>query len=278
MARLDGKVALVTGAARGIGRAVCLRLAEEGAAIVATDLCAQLDGAPYPTGTPEDLAETERLVIDLGGKVLTETADVRITQEINTVAELGQHHFGGIDIVVAAAGTFVYGPTRKLSDEDWDLVVDVNLTGVFRTTRAVLPHMIDRGRGGSLIFISSTAGFVGMPGGSAYSASKHGLVGLARSLCNELAVHNIRTNTVHPTTADTELVHNDAMYRAFRPDLPNPGREDFAEAAIPLNALPIPWIDPRDVAHAVAWLAGDEARYVTGIALPVDAGCTQKFP
>lgn len=276
--RLDGRVALVTGAARGIGRAVCVRLAEEGAAIVATDLCGQLAGANYPTGTAEDLAETVRLVERAGGKVVSQAADVRDTAQIDAVAALGREAFGGIDIVCAAAGTASFGPMWELTDDAWNLVVDTNLTGVFKTLRAVIPAMIERGRGGSLILISSTAGLRGLPNAANYVAAKHGLVGLARNLCNDLGPHMIRTNTVHPTTTNTPLVHNDTTYRLFRPDLAEPTAADF-EAAVPaLNAMPVAWAEPADIADAVAWLASDESRYVTGVALPVDAGSSQKFP
>jgi SDR family mycofactocin-dependent oxidoreductase len=276
--RLEGRVALVTGAARGIGRAVCVRLAGEGAAIVATDLCGQLEGAAYATGTRADLDETVRLVEEAGGEVLALAADVRDTDAVNAVAEAGRQRFGGIDIVCAAAGTASFGPLWELTDDAWDLVVDTNLTGVFKTLRAVIPDMIERGRGGSLILISSLAGLRGLPGAANYVAAKHGLVGLARNLCNDLGPHMIRTNTVHPTTVNTPLVQNEATYRLFRPDLDQPTAADFAAAVPALNAMPVAWAEPSDIADAVAWLASDESRYVTGAAIPVDAGSAQKFP
>jgi (+)-trans-carveol dehydrogenase len=277
-ARLAGKVALVTGAARGIGRAVSVRLASEGASIIATDLCAQLDGAPYATGTAADLQETQRLVEQAGAEIIGLPADVRITEQIDAVATRGRERFGGIDIVCAAAGTATFGPTWELSDDAWNLVVDTNLTGVFKTLRAVISGMIARGNGGSLVLISSTAGLRGLPNAANYVAAKHGLVGLARTLCNELGPHMIRANTVHPTTTNTQLVHNEPTYRMFRPDLDNPTASDFAEATPALNAMPVAWLEPDDIADAVAWLASDESRYVTGAAIPVDAGSTQKYP
>jgi SDR family mycofactocin-dependent oxidoreductase len=278
MASLEGKVALVSGAARGIGRAVCLRLAEEGASVVAADRCAPAEGVPYPMAIQPDLHETARLVNARGAKARCEVVDVRSGSALEAVVRRASEEFGGIDIVVPAAGVMGHSPTHQLSDEGWETVLEVNLGGVFKTVRAVLPQMIERGRGGSIVLISSIAGLRGMPGGAAYTAAKHGVVGLARSLCNELAPHHIRVNSVHPTTVDTDMAHNDTMYRVFRPDLAEPTRDDFAVAAAALNALPVPWVDPTDVANAVAWLASEEARYITGAALPVDAGCIQKFP
>jgi SDR family mycofactocin-dependent oxidoreductase len=278
MGRLEGRVALVTGAARGIGRAVCERLAAEGASIIATDLCGQLAGVSYATGTAENLDETLRLIGQTGAEAVGYPADVRDTAQIESVAARALERFGGIDIVCAAAGTAAFAPMWELSDDDWNIVVDTNLTGVFKTLRAAIPAMIERGKGGSLILISSTAGLRGLPNNANYVAAKHGLVGLARTLCNELGPYTIRVNTVHPTTTNTPLVHNEATYRMFRPDVENPTADDFAEAAPALNAIPIAWAEPTDIAAAVAWLASDESRYVTGAAIPVDAGSSQKFP
>jgi SDR family mycofactocin-dependent oxidoreductase len=278
MGHLEGRVALVTGAARGIGRAVCERLASEGASIIATDLCGQLAGVDYPTGTAEDLEETLRVIRKNGSDAVGYPADVRDTAQIESVAAHGRERFGAIDIVCAAAGTAAFAPMWELSDDDWNVVVDTNLTGVFKTLRAAIPAMIERGKGGSLILISSTAGLRGLPNNANYVAAKHGLVGLARTLCNELGPHMIRVNTVHPTTTNTPLVHNQSTYKMFRPDLDDPTADDFAEAAPALNAMPIAWAEPLDIAAAVAWLASDESRYVTGAALPVDAGSSQKFP
>jgi SDR family mycofactocin-dependent oxidoreductase len=278
MGRLEGRVALVTGAARGIGRSVCERLAVDGASIIATDLCGQLPGVDYATGTADDLEKTLRLVRQTGADAVGYPADVRDTAQIESVAARGLKHFGGIDIVCAAAATAAFAPMWDLSDDDWNVVIDTNLTGVFKTLRAVIPSMIERGKGGSLILISSTAGLRGLPNNANYVAAKHGLVGLARTLCNELGPYMIRTNTVHPTTTNTPLVHNQSSYRLFRPDLENPTADDFAEVATALNAMPIAWVEPMDIAAAVGWLASDESRYVTGAVLPVDAGSSQKFP
>ena len=276
MGRVDGKVALVTGAARGQGRSHALRLAEEGAEIVAVDLCGQIQSVEYRMATPDDLSETVRRIEDLDRRVVARQADVRELGTLEAAVQQGLSEFGHIDIVCANAGIFSTAPTWELSQQAWQDMIDVNLTGVFNTVRAVIPSMIERGQGGSLILTSSTAGIKGYANFSHYTAAKHGVVGLMRSLTNELAPHRIRVNTVHPTTVNTDMIQNDVLYRLFRPDLENPTREDFAVAAASLNALPIPWVEPIDISNAVLFLASDESRYVTGIQLPVDAGFLEK--
>ena len=276
MARLDGKVAFVTGAARGQGRSHALRLAEEGANIVALDLCEQIESVPYEMSNEEDLNETIRQVEDLDQRIVARKADVRDLAQVERVVEEGISEFGHIDIVCANAGIFTLGPAHELSRGDWNDVIDTNLTGVWKTCRAVIPHMIERGEGGSIIITSSTAGIKGYANTAHYTASKHAVVGLARSMANELAPHMIRVNTVHPTSVDTPMIQNEMTYGLFRPDLQHPTRDDAREAFQALNALPIPWVEARDISNAVLWLASDEARYVTGIMVPVDAGMTQK--
>jgi SDR family mycofactocin-dependent oxidoreductase len=276
MGRVDGKVALVTGAARGQGRSHALWLAEEGAEIVAVDLCGQIQSVEYRMATPDDLSETVRRIEDLDRRVVARQADVRELGHLEAAVQQGLSEFGHIDIVCANAGIFSTAPTWELSQQTWQDMIDVNLTGVFNTVRAVIPSMIERGQGGSLILTSSTAGIKGYANFSHYTAAKHGVVGLMRSLTNELAPHRIRVNTVHPTTVNTDMIQNDVLYRLFRPDLENPTREDFAVAAASLNALPIPWVEPIDISNAVLFLASDESRYVTGIQLPVDAGFLEK--
>jgi (+)-trans-carveol dehydrogenase len=276
MARLDGKVAFVTGAARGQGRSHALRLAEEGANIVALDLCEQIESVPYEMSNEEDLNETVRQVEDLDQRIVARKADVRDLAQVEAVVEEGISEFGRIDVVCANAGIFTLGPAHELSRSDWDDVIDTNLTGVWKTCRAVIPHMIERGEGGSIIITSSTAGIKGYANTAHYTASKHAVVGLARSMANELAPYMIRVNTVHPTSVDTLMIQNEMTYGLFRPDLEHPTREDASEAFQAMNALPIPWVEARDISNAVLWLASDEARYVTGIMLPVDAGMTQK--
>jgi (+)-trans-carveol dehydrogenase len=276
MARLDGKVAFVTGAARGQGRSHALRLAEEGANIVALDLCEQIESVPYKMSNEEDLNETVRQVEDLDQRIVARKADVRDLAQVEAVVEEGISEFGRIDIVCANAGIFTLGPAHELSRSDWNDVIDTNLTGVWKTCRAVIPHMIERGEGGSIIITSSTAGIKGYANTAHYTASKHAVVGLARSMANELAPYMIRVNTVHPTSVDTPMIQNEMTYAMFRPDLEHPTRDDAREAFQALNALPIPWVEARDISNAVLWLASDEARYVTGIMVPVDAGMTQK--
>jgi SDR family mycofactocin-dependent oxidoreductase len=276
MARLDGKVAFVTGAARGQGRSHALRLAEEGANIVALDLCEQIESVPYEMSNEEDLNETVRQVEDLDQRIVARKADVRDLAQVEAVVEEGISEFGRIDIVCANAGIFTLGSAHELSRSDWDDVIGTNLTGVWKTCRAVIPHMIERGEGGSIIITSSTAGIKGYANTAHYTASKHAVVGLARSMANELAPYMIRVNTVHPTSVDTPMIQNEMTYGLFRPDLEHPTRDDAREAFQALNALPIPWVEARDISNAVLWLASDEARYVTGIMVPVDAGMTQK--
>ncbi|BBX01749.1 3-ketoacyl-ACP reductase [Mycolicibacterium moriokaense] len=275
MGRLQGKVALITGAARGIGRAQAVRFAQEGADIIALDICGAVDTVIIPPATREDLDETARLVSEAGGRIVTEVADVRDTDAVQAATDCGVEHFGGLDIVCATAGITSRGMTVELSENAWQTMLDVNLSGVWRTCRATAGHLIQRGSG-SMILISSIAGLRGLVGVAHYTSAKHGVVGLMRTLANELAPHNIRVNTVHPTNVDTPMIQNDHVRGAFRPDLEHVSREEFAEAARPMNMLPIPWVEPVDVANACLFLASDEARYITAVTLPVDAGSTQR--
>jgi SDR family mycofactocin-dependent oxidoreductase len=274
MGRMDGKVALVTGAARGQGRSHSLRLAEEGADIVALDICEQISTVPYRLAQPSDLDETARQVEKLDRRIVARQADVRDSAQLANVVEQGLSQFGHIDIVSANAGIFSTATTAEMSDQMWDDMIAVNLSGVFRTVRAVLPSMIENGRGGSIILTSSTAGLRGFPNFAHYTAAKHGIVGLMRTLVNEVSQHHIRVNTVHPTSVNTDMIQNETMYRLFNPE--NPTRQAFEETYRTLNALPVPWVEPVDVSNAVVWLASDEARYVTGTTLSVDAGFVEK--
>jgi len=275
MGRLHGKVALITGAARGIGRAQAVRFAEEGADIIALDVCGPVDTVITPPATPADLDETARLVTEAGGRVVADIVDVRDTDAMQSATNRGVGLLGGLDIVCATAGITSRALVANLSENAWKTMIDVNLTGVWRTCRAAAPHLIERGAG-SMILTSSIAGLRGLVGVAHYTAAKHGVVGLMRSLANELAPHNVRVNTVHPTNVDTPMIQNDDVRRAFRPDLDVVTREQFAEAARPMNMLAIPWVEPVDVANACLFLASDEARYITAVTLPVDAGSTQR--
>ncbi|MEU1526882.1 mycofactocin-coupled SDR family oxidoreductase [Nocardia rhamnosiphila] len=275
MGRVSGKVALVTGAARGIGRAQAVRLAEEGADIVALDLCGPVETVVIPPATPEDLEQTVRAVEKTGARVVAATADVRDGAALRAAADRAVDELGGLDVVCATAGITSSAPGLQLTEEQWRTMLDVNLTGVWQTCKATAPHLIARG-GGSMILTSSIAGLRGLVGVAHYTAAKHGVVGLMRSLAQELAPHGIRVNSVHPTNVDTPMIQNDMVRRSFRPDRENPTREEFAEAARTMNMLPIPWVEPVDIANASLFLASDEARYITAVTLPVDAGSTQR--
>jgi SDR family mycofactocin-dependent oxidoreductase len=274
--RLAGKVALITGAARGIGRAQAVRFAEEGADVIGLDICGPVETVAVPASTPEDLDETARLVREAGGGIVIDVVDVRDADALRNAADRGVAAFGGLDIVCATAGITSRGLATELPEANWQTMLDINLTGVWRTCKVAAPHLIARGSG-SIILVSSIAGLRGLLGVAHYTAAKHGVVGLMRSLANELAPHGIRANSVHPTNVDTPLIQNAAVASAFRPDLDRePTREEFAEAAKSMNMLDIPWVEPVDVANACLFLASEEARYITAVTLPVDAGSTQR--
>ena len=274
--RLTGKTALITGAARGIGRAQAVRFAQEGADVIALDVCAAVETVAVPSSTPEDLDQTARLVGEAGGRIVSEIVDVRDLSALRDATDRGVSELGGLDIVCATAGITSRGLATELSRTAWQTMLDVNLSGVWRTCKVAVPHLIARGSG-SMVLVGSIAGMRGLLGVAHYTSAKHGVVGLMRSLANELAPHRIRVNCVHPTNVDTPLIQNDAVSIAFRPDLDRvPTREEFAEAAKNMNMLDIPWVEPIDVANACLFLASDEARYITAVTLPVDAGATQR--
>ncbi|MEW6636942.1 MAG: mycofactocin-coupled SDR family oxidoreductase [Actinomycetota bacterium] len=275
MSRLDGKVALITGGARGQGRSHALAFAREGAHIVVCDVAEQLSTAPYPLATKEDLAQTKRLVEELGRRCLAFRADVRDGARIKEVVEESISAFGRVDVLVANAGIESFGKAWELTDEQWDEMISVNLTGVWKSCRAVIPHMIER-REGVILITSSVAGLKGLANQAHYCAAKHGVVGLMRSLAIELAPHGIRVNTVHPGSVDTPIIKNQATYTLFGGGDPNATLEQVTPAFRDLNLLNVPWVQPQDVSKAMLWLASDEARYITGIALPVDAGSLAK--
>ena len=274
--RLTNKVVLITGAARGIGRAQAVRFAQEGADVIALDVCGAVETVVVPHSTPADLDETARLVGEAGGRVHTEVVDVRDLDGLQAATDRGVERFGGLDVVCATAGITSRGMAIDLGENAWRTMLDVNLTGVWHTCRAGAPHLITRGAG-AMVLTSSLAGLRGLVGVAHYTAAKHGVVGLMRSLAAELAPHNVRVNTIHPTNVDTPMIRNDAVGSAFRPDLDRPPtRAEFAEAATPMNMLAVPWIDAIDVANAALFLASDEARYITAVTLPVDAGAAQR--
>lgn len=277
MGRLDGKVAFITGAARGQGRSHAIALAREGAEIIALDINRQIESVPYAMATPGDLAETAKMVEELDRRIVTQEADVRDHGAVKAAVEAGLSEFGHIDIVCANAGIASFEPARDMSPQTWNDMIDTNLTGVWFSIQAALPAMIDQGTGGSIIITSSIYGVKGPAGNLAhYAASKHGVVGLMRELANELAPHSIRVNTVNPTFVATDMVQNDTIYRMFLPDSPNPNREEFMALLTELNSLPIPWVETSDISNAVLFLASDESRYVTGTTMLIDAGATAK--
>jgi (+)-trans-carveol dehydrogenase len=276
MGRLDGKVALITGAARGQGRSHAVRLAEEGADIVALDIGQQIETVRYAGASPADLEETVRLVESQGRRITAYQADVRDQARLDKVVAAALKEFNYIDIVCANAGIISYGPTWELTEEQWRDVIDINLTGVWHTVKATIPPLIRAGRGGSITIISSGAGMKGFANCAHYTAAKHGVIGLMRSLAVELAGHFIRVNAILPSTVRTDMVINQHTYRRFRPDLDDPTLEDAMPVFGSSNLLPVAMVEPRDVSDALLWLASDEARYITGIALPVDAGLLTK--
>lgn len=277
MGKLDGQVAFITGAARGQGRSHALRLASEGADIVAVDIARQLASVPYPLSTPADLAETARQVGALGRRVVASVADVRDYDALKAALDAGVAELGRLDVVVANAGIFSAGRVEEISEDAWREMIDVNLTGVWHTAKAAIPHL-KAGGGGSIVITGSTSAVKGFENIAHYVAAKHGCVGLMRTLALELAPHRIRVNIVHPTSVDTDMVHNDMNYGLFAPDLPPEARtrETIVDRFERVSALPVPWIEPTDIANAVLWLASGEARFVTGAELKVDAGVTLK--
>ena len=274
--RVEGKVAFITGAARGQGRSHAITLAREGADIIAVDLCAQIGSVPYPMATPQDLAQTVKEVEAAGRRIVATVADVRDYDALKQALDEGVARLGRLDIVSANAGIVSYGTLAELPGQTWQDMIDVNLTGAWHAAKAAIPHLRAGGRGGSIIVTSSDLGLKAAANQAHYVAASHGVIGLMRTLALELAADFIRVNALAPTAVDTPMVMNSATYRLLRPDLENPTADDVAGPAAALNALPIPWVEPADISNAVLWLASDEARYVTGVALPVDAGIVIK--
>ncbi|KXX60236.1 mycofactocin-coupled SDR family oxidoreductase [Rhodococcus sp. LB1] len=270
--RVEGKVAFITGAARGQGRAHAARLASEGADIIAVDLCGGIDSVPYPLATDTDLKETVRLVEGLGRRIVASRADVRDLAALETAVAAGVAEFGRLDIAVANAGILSAAPTEALAEQSWQDMIDVNLTGVYHAAKAAIPHIRAGGEGGVIILSSSALGIRAMPNLPHYVAAKTGVIGLMRAMALELAAEKIRVNTVNPSIADTLMVQNTAVHQLFVPDVEDPTREQAAEAFATLNPMPTPWVDAEDVANAVLFLASDEARYVTGLEMKIDAG------
>jgi (+)-trans-carveol dehydrogenase len=273
MSRVANKVAFITGAARGQGRAIATRLAQEGADIIAVDLVGPMDAVPYPLSTPDDLAETVRLVEAADRRIIPIVGDVRDQLSLDAAVAEGVKILGRLDIVAANAGIFILADSLSdVTEAQWAQTIAVNLTGVWHTVKATVPAIIEAGNGGSLILTSSLAGLRGFANAAPYVASKHGVMGLMKTLAIDLAPHRIRVNTINPTTVRTPMVVNEPSLRFFRPDLDHPTLEDVAEGLRSLQLLDIPWVETEDIANAALWLASDESRYVTGISIPVDGG------
>lgn len=268
MSRLTGKVAFITGAARGQGRAEAVRLAAEGADIIAVDIEGPASRyVKYGPATRAELEETVKLVEEQGRRILAREVDVRDLAGLEAVVRDGVAAFGRLDVVVANAGIVNYGRTWELDEEQWQDTIDVNLTGVWKTVKATVPTLIEQGQGGSVIITSSVAGLKGLPFLAHYASSKHGVVGLARVLANELGEHDIRVNTIHPHGVNSGMT--DGSMGDFLAQAPLLG-------PIFMPTLPYQMVEPEDIANMVAFLASDEAKYITGAQLPVDLGALNR--
>jgi SDR family mycofactocin-dependent oxidoreductase len=272
MGKFDGKVAFITGAARGQGRAHAVRLAEEGASIIAVDSCEQFDEVEYPMPNLDDLVHTTKLVEECGSRIVAVQADVRNLASLQEVVDEGVSEFGRLDFVVANAGVLPVTLEVGERQSSWHLAIDVMLTGVLHTIQVSVPAILEGQSGGSIVLTCSTAGLKGLtstlrmatPGMLGYIAAKHGVVGLMRAYANALAAQSVRVNTVHPTGVASPMIMNEAVPRWI---------EEYPEVGAGLqNAMPVELVECRDIANAVCWLCSDEARFVTGVALPVDAG------
>ena len=275
--RVEGKVAFITGAGRGQGRSHAVKLASEGADIIAIDICHDVEGA-LAMATPDDLADTVKLVEAQDRRIIATQADVRDLDGLKAAVDAGVEELGRLDIVVANAGiASMGGPVEKMSQDNWKHTIDINLTGLWNTARVAIPHMIAGGQGGAIVLTSSVGGMHAMPNMSHYVSAKHGVIGLMRSLAVELGQHHIRVNSVLPTNVNTPMFMNEGTFKMFRPDLENPTAADVEPIAAQfMHVLPHGWIEPEDVSNAILFLASDESRYITGVPLPIDLGALLK--
>lgn len=279
MSSVVGKVAFITGAARGQGRSHAIELARAGADIIAIDIAHDDPdlGLGYPLGSADELAETAQEVEKLGRRIVTAKVDVRDYGALDSALKAGVAELGRLDIVVANAGIAPTSiPSHEITESQWEEMIAINLTGVWKTCRAAVPHLIAGGNGGAMILTSSMSALRVYQGIAAYSAAKHGVVGVMKTMAAELAQYSIRVNSVHPTQVDTPMIMNDETFKIFRPDLEHPTRADFEAASASLHALPVAVADPLDISNAVVFLASDEARLITGVTLPIDAGLLLK--
>ena len=274
MGLVDGKVALVTGAGRGQGRSHALKLAWEGADVIAVDIGGgRVDTISYELASEADLDATVNEIEGMGRRAVKAVADVRSLSDLQAAVDAGLSELGKIDIVCANAGIGSWAVAWEMTEQQWKDMIDINLTGVFNTTRAALPSMVQRGEGGSVVLTSSTAGLRAYANTAHYTAAKHGVIGLMKVLAQEAGPHRIRVNAVCPTTVRTPLVINDSAFELFAPHLENPTEDDVRAPFEGLNILPgVAWLEPSDVSDAVLFLCSDAAKFVTGVALPIDAG------
>jgi (+)-trans-carveol dehydrogenase len=276
MGKLDGKVAFITGIARGQGRSHALTLAREGADIIGLDLCRTPASVPYHGATQADLEETVRLVEDTGGKIVAEQADVRDLAQVQAVFDAGIAQFGRVDIVLPNAGICAGGLTWEITPKAWQEMLDINLTGPWHTVRVAIPTMIEQGQGGAIVFTGSVDALKGSANISSYAAAKHGITGLMRSLANEVGQYGIRVNSINPGHVDTIMLGNEFVWGLFRPDLDRPTKDDVVESFRSTNLLPEPWMQPEDVSNAILYLVSDQGRFVTGTTQLLDTGFLAK--
>ena len=275
--RFTGKVVLVTGAARGQGRNHAIRFAEAGADVIAFDICEDIPGVPYPGPTQADLEQTVKEVESHGRRIVAARVDIRDLDALQSATDDAVAQLGRLDIVLCNAAIAAYEPeAATMPYENWRTMIDIDLNGTYHTCRVAIAHLKAGGRGGSIIITNSVAGLAPFMNVAHYNTAKHGLVGLAKSLALELGADSIRVNSIHPTQVNTPMADNMATYKLFRPDLDEPTQEQFLEAARGLQVLPTPWVEPDDITNAAMFLASDDARFITGASLPVDAGALLK--
>jgi len=278
MGKLDGKVAVITGGARGQGASHARTLASQGATIVIGDACRSFSHVPYRGSGPDDLAKTVEAVEELDQRCVGLEVDVSTANGAAALVDAAINEFGKIDILVVNHGIFAGGvPTWELDEAEWDEQINVNLKGVWLTCKQAVPHMIEAGSG-SVICTASMAGLKGFTGFTHYVAAKHGVIGVVRALANEVAQFGIRVNAICPTAVNTDMMNNQWAYSLFAGGDPAATREQMLQGTAGMNALPVPLVEPEDISNMVLFLASDESRYITGLVHPVDAGAYNKFP
>ena len=273
MGELDGKVAFISGAARGQGRSHAVTLARAGAKIIGFDLCGQIDTVPFDMATPDDLALTQKLVAEVGGEMVAVEADVRDQAAVDAALVEGLEAFGRVDIVLGNAGIINnYRRTWLIDDIDFRNVIDVNLVGVWHTVKAAVPRMIEQGDGGAIVLTGSTASVSGIPNLAPYVASKHAVLGIMRTLAKELGRFKIRVNAVMPGNCNTPMFDNEGIHELYVPDTENFSRETFLARAASMTPMRNPYVEPEDISNAILWLVGPAGHLVSGVTLPVDGG------